>query len=63
MALYGFAVTTDHGTEYGIVSAESDDSALGIVTSSFDDFGNIEIIDAEDVVCFQYSGIMLGTSQ
>lgn len=61
--LYGFAITTDNGTEYGLVSAEDEDTALGICRTSFDDFREIEMIDAEEVVCIQYSGIMLGTSQ
>jgi len=60
--LYGFAITTDNGTEYGVVSAESNAAAKALLESTYDGF-EVEVIDSEDVVCSQYSGIMLGVSQ
>lgn len=60
--LYGFAITTNKGTEYGVVSAEDEDSAL-FNLKDFAGFYEVELIDAESVVCSQYSGIMLGASQ
>lgn len=59
--LYGFAITTDNGTEYGVVSAESNAVAKALLESTYDGF-EVEVIDAEDVVCSQYSGIMIGTA-
>lgn len=59
--LYGFAITTNKGTEYGVVSAESNAAAKALLESTYDGF-EVEVIDAEDVVCSQYSGVMIGTA-
>ncbi|WP_374335448.1 hypothetical protein [Methyloversatilis sp.] len=59
--LYGFAITTDNGTEYGVIHAESKETATEALEGIYDGF-EVEVIDAEDVVCSQYSGIMIGTA-
>lgn len=59
--LFGFAIETPNGTEFGLVSAEDDTDAHNFLHDTWPD-ASFELMDAEDIVCEQYNGLALMTA-